>query len=61
MAINANKQKRFSTKLDVFGENAEIIKKGLEAKMKAESRKTYNNAIEAALKEYFTSKSNKAK
>lgn len=54
MAINSKLTKRFSARLEVLGENANIIKKGLEEKMKKESRKTYNNAIEAALIEYFS-------
>ena len=53
MATNDKKDNSlFSTRLEIRGENAEKVRKVLDAKMKKDSRKTYTNAIEAIIIEY---------
>lgn len=48
--------KGFSTRLEIRGDNATIIREGLERKMKLDNRRTYTNTIEAILLEYFSQK-----
>lgn len=54
--IKSEKKFRWSVQLNVSGDNAHLIKDGLDKKMKDDNRKTYNNTIEAALVEYFNQK-----
>lgn len=49
--------KNFSTRLEIRGENAKIVRDGLDAKNKAEKRKSYTGTIEMILVEYFEKKS----
>ncbi len=47
-----SKPDRFSTKIDVVGDNATKIRTILELKMKKDNRRTYNNAMETIILEY---------
>ena len=47
------KQQPFKANLDIRGDNAKLVREGLDKKMAKESRKTYTNTIEAILVDYF--------
>lgn len=53
-AITTQSIKNFSTRLEIRGENAKLVREGLDAKNKKESRKSYTGTIEAILVDHFT-------